>query len=324
MIKSVLRTLAVLSIAALTLGACSSEEDTDAPASGVTLTFGDQVKGLQVLAEASDAFAGADYGIEWAQFQGAAPLFEAVKGGSVDTGYAADLPTLQAISAGVPIKSVAAFKSDGNGNVIIAREGSGVNSVADLKGKTVTVSSAKGSIAEYLLVRALEEAGLSYSDVTIQYLLPTDAQAAFVSGNIDVWATFGIFGNIGLSRGGTLLVDGTGGRTTGIGILSATDAALADPAKKTALTDAIARLDKAVEWGQDHPDLWAQAIAKANNTPVETAEVLVQQGNKSTTALTPDVVADIQVVADTMHGVGSLQPNVDVAATSDPSVYPVR
>ncbi|MFD6059816.1 ABC transporter substrate-binding protein [Rhodococcus wratislaviensis] len=312
----------VAATAVFTLSACTSGDDTTSSGSGVTLKLGDQVKGLQVLAEASGAFDGAPYGVEWAQFQGAAPLFEAVKGGSVDTGYAADVPTLQAISGGVPIKSVAGLRSDGTGTVIIAQGDSSVKSVADLKGKTVTVSSARGSIAEYLLVRALEDAGLKYSDVTVQYLLPTDAQAAFVSGNIDVWATFGIFGNVGLSRGGKLLVDGTDGRTSGIGILSATDAALADPAKREALHDLIGRLGTAVRWAQENPDDWAAAIAQANNIPVETAQILVDQGVRSTTPLTPDVIASVQQVADTMHAVGSLNPNVDVAATTVGDLYP--
>lgn len=318
--KFALRTIAV-SAAVFALSACSSD---NGPEKSLTLKLGDQVKGLQVLAEASGAFEDTSYGIEWAQFQGAAPLFEAVKAGSVDTGYAAEVPTLQAISAGVPVKSIVGLQAEGNGNVIIAQGDSEVNSIADLKGKTVTVSSAKGSIAEYLLVRALEDAGLKYSDVTVQYLLPTDAQAAFVSGNIDVWATFGIFGATGLSRGGKLLVDGTEGRTTGIGLLSATDTALADPAKKEALRDVVARLDKAVTWAQENQDEWAEAIAKANNTPLDTAKILVEQGTRSTTALTPDVIARIQAVADTMNGVGLLQPNVDVAATSVTDLYPTQ
>lgn len=317
--KTALRTLAVLSAGVFALSACSSDNTTE---HAVTLKLGDQVKGLQVLAEASGAFEDLPYGIEWAQFQGAAPLFEAVKAGSVDTGYAAEVPTLQAISAGVPVKSIAGLQSEGNGTVIIAQGDSEVNSIADLKGKTVTVSSAKGSIAEYLLVKALEDVGLSYSDVTVQYLLPTDAQAAFVSGNIDVWATFGIFGNVGLSRGGKLLVDGTEGRTTGIGLISAADSALADPEKKEALRDVVGRMEKAVEWAQENPDDWAEAIAKANNIPIDTANILVEQGTRSTTALTPDVIAEIQTVADTMNSVGLLQPNVDVAATSVTDLYP--
>ncbi|MGW0476235.1 ABC transporter substrate-binding protein [Streptomyces coeruleorubidus] len=42
-----------------------------------------------------------------------------------------------------------------------------MRSVKDLKGKKVVVSSAKGSIAEYLLAHALQQAGLSYDDVKV-------------------------------------------------------------------------------------------------------------------------------------------------------------
>src|SRR5207302_7635280 len=107
---------------------------------GVTLTLGDQVKSLQTLLDASKALDGAPFEYKWAQFQGAAPLFEAVKAGSVDTAIAADLPTLQAQAGGVPVKSVAAVRNSGVSTVLLAQPDSSVHNVADLKGKDVVVS----------------------------------------------------------------------------------------------------------------------------------------------------------------------------------------
>ena len=43
-----------------------------------------------------------------------------------------------------------------------------LQSVADLKGKTVGLN--KGSNVQYLLVKALESAGLSYSDIEVAFL----------------------------------------------------------------------------------------------------------------------------------------------------------
>ena len=189
----------------------------------VTLTIGDQAKTLQTIVAASDALKGAKYKVKWAEFEGAAPLYQAVQAGAADTGYSADLPALQALSGGVQVKNVAALQNDGRHVGIVVRKDSGIDSVKDLKGQKVVVSSAKGSISEYLLANVLKQNGLSYKDVKVQYLLPTDAQAAFASGKIKVWATFGVYQAVGLEQGGKLLVDGADGRVSGIGFINASD-----------------------------------------------------------------------------------------------------
>jgi sulfonate transport system substrate-binding protein len=144
---------AALALTAVTAAACSSSKSSDTDAagqgasnlSGVTLTLGDQVSALKTLLTASGELAGTAYTVKFGEFQGAAPLFQAVKAGDVDTGYAADLPTLTAIGGGVPVKAVAALQSSGAGTAILVQKDSTVTTVADLKGKTVVVSSAVGS-----------------------------------------------------------------------------------------------------------------------------------------------------------------------------------
>ena len=66
-----------------------------------------------------------------------------------------------------------------------------IRKVAELKGKKIAV--AKGSNANYLLVRLLENAGLKYGDVDVVYLPPADARAAFESGRVDAWSIWDPF-----------------------------------------------------------------------------------------------------------------------------------
>ena len=54
---------------------------------------------------------------------------------------------------------------------------SNIRSVADLKGKKVALN--KGSNVHYLLLRAVDQAGLRYQDIHPVYLPPPDARAAF-------------------------------------------------------------------------------------------------------------------------------------------------
>ncbi|MEU0195314.1 ABC transporter substrate-binding protein [Streptomyces afghaniensis] len=288
--------------------------------SRMTLTVGDQAKNLQTLLNASGALKGTSYDVKWAEFEGAAPLFQAVQAGAADTSYAADLPTLQALSGGVPVKAVGALHNDGTHTGIVVRDDSSVKSVKDLKGKKVVVSSAKGSIAEYLLAHALEQAGLSYDDVEVQYLLPTDAQAAFTSGKVEAWATFGVYKSVAEQQGGRLLVNGADGRVSGYGFIGASEKALADQGKKAAVSDYLRRLDKALAWSRQHPDDYAEAIQRNTRASPEIAKTLVSQANSELLPVSPQVVQAVQKVGDTMHGIGVLTPNPTVADHVDTSL----
>ena len=313
---------AALSLAALlALTACGADSSADTSAKGqVTLTIGDQAKTLQTIVAASDALKGADYKVKWAEFEGAAPLYQAVQAGAADTTYSADLPALQALSGGVKFKNVAALKNDGHHVGIVVREDSGIDSVQDLRGQKVVVSSAKGSIAEYLLANALKQNGLSYSDVKVQYLLPTDAQAAFASGKIKAWATFGVYQAVALEQGGRLLVDGADGRVSGYGFIGASDKALADTSKKAALADFLKRLGTALKWTSTHQDAYAKAIETRNGADASVAKTLASAAYGKVLPITSDVTGTVQGVADLMNGIGVLDPNVDVAESADTSL----
>ncbi|MGW3421049.1 ABC transporter substrate-binding protein [Streptomyces phaeochromogenes] len=322
--RTMFRTLAAaLGLSALlTVTGCGGDSaaDTAGGSSDVTLTIGDQAKTLQTILAGSGALKGADYKVKWAEFEGAAPLFQAVQAGAADTTYSADLPALQALSGGVKFKNVAALKNDGHHTGIVVRKNSDVKSVKDLKGKKVVVSSAKGSIAEYLLANVLRQNGLKYSDVKVQYLLPTDAQAAFSSGKIEAWATFGVYQAVGLQQGGRLLVDGADGRISGYGFIGASEKTLADKAKKAALGDFLKRLGTALKWTSTHQDAYADAIVERNGADPAIAKTLASAAYSKVLPVTPEVNGTVQDVADLMHGIGVLDPNVDVAKSADASV----
>ncbi|WLW57474.1 ABC transporter substrate-binding protein [Streptomyces sp. YU58] len=312
---------AALSLTALiALTACGADSSADASSRQVTLTIGDQAKTLQTIVAASDALKGARYKVKWAEFEGAAPLYQAVQAGAADTGYSADLPALQALSGGVRVKNVAALKNDGRHVGLVVRKDSGIDSVRDLKGQKVVVSSAKGSIAEYLLANVLKQNGLDYRDVQVQYLLPTDAQAAFASGKVKVWATFGVYQAVGLEQGGRLLVDGADGRVSGFGFVNASDQALGDPKKKAALADFLQRLGTALRWTSTHQDAYARAIQTRNGADPSVAKTLASAAYSEVLPITDEVNTTVQGVADLMHGIGVLDPNVDVAKSADTSL----
>ncbi|WP_313930033.1 sulfonate ABC transporter substrate-binding protein [Trichocoleus sp. FACHB-262] len=123
--------------------------------------------------------------VQWVQFPAGPPLLEALNAGSIDYGSTGETPPIFAQAAGTPLVYVAHEPPDPKGEAILVAKDSPLQKVADLKGKKVAFN--KGSNVHYLLIRALAEAGLKYSDIQPVYLAPADARAAFEQGNVDAW-----------------------------------------------------------------------------------------------------------------------------------------
>lgn len=73
-------------------------------------------------------------------------------------------------------------------DAVVANTEKGINSIADLKGKTIAVSS--GTSAEIILNLALSSAGLTQDDVTLVEMDANGMVSAMVSGGVDACATW--------------------------------------------------------------------------------------------------------------------------------------
>lgn len=127
--------------------------------------------------------------VAWAQFAAGPQLMEAMNVGRVDIGSVGETPPIFAQAAGTELVYIASNKpSTGQGSGIIVQKDSPIKTLADLKGKKVVFQ--KGSASHYLLIKALEEGGLKYSDIQPISLPPIEARAAFIQGKIDAWVTW--------------------------------------------------------------------------------------------------------------------------------------
>src|SRR3978361_719343 len=129
--------------------------------------------------------------VVWTEFPSGPPLLEALNVGAIDFGNTGEAPPIFAQAAGAPIQYVAYEPSAPKGEAILVPKDSKIASVADLKGKKVALN--KGSNVHYLLVKALEQAGLKYSDIEPVFLAPADARAAFERGAVDAWVIWDPF-----------------------------------------------------------------------------------------------------------------------------------
>lgn len=123
--------------------------------------------------------------VTWNEFVAGPQMLEALNVGSIDVAYVGETPPIFAQAAGAPLLYVAYEPAGPKAEAILVPQDSPIQTVADLKGKRVALN--KGSNVHYLLVKALEEAGLTYSDIESAYLAPGDARPAFEQKNVDAW-----------------------------------------------------------------------------------------------------------------------------------------
>lgn len=287
------------------------------------LVLGDQARGLRSLVEAAGVMKDAPYQYQWANFQGAAPLFEAQRADAVDTSYAGDLPVLMAAAGGVDFKLIQTNVGYGQSNGIIVPKDSPLRSVQQLKGQTVVVSSARGSISQNLLYAALQEAGLQREDVQIQFVMPTDASAAFSTGKVAAWAVFDPYLGVAEQSGARLLRDGQG-LTPSLGFLTATTRSLADPDKRAAIKDFAERVARARQWAIDHPAEYAKVYAQLTRLPLETARHIADRTSKGAHSVNQQDINVLQPVADLFYQLKILPNHVDVSQLIDQEFTPVK
>jgi sulfonate transport system substrate-binding protein len=149
------------------------------------------------------------YKVSWAEFPAGPQLLEAINVGAVDFGNTGEAPPIFAQAAGAPLVYVAYEPPSPRGEAILVPKTSVIQSLAELKGKKIALN--KGSNVHYLLVKALEKAGVAYADIKPQFLGPADARAAFERSAVDAWAIWDPFQAAAeAATGARTLTDGTG------------------------------------------------------------------------------------------------------------------
>jgi sulfonate transport system substrate-binding protein len=305
----------LIALGLLALAACHRQ-----PSGPAELVLGDQVGLAHSKADAAGVLKDVPYRIRWANFAGAAPLFEAMNAGAVDTAPAGDAPLVQAAAGHVPLKIVAIGRSSGRGVGILVPPGSPIRTIADLRGKHVIVSSARGSIAQYLLLVALEQAQVPANAVTIGYMLPNEAAAAFDAGQIDAWATFGTYQATAEARGARLLRDGRG-INSGLSVIAASEAALADSGKRAALADYLKRQAAAADWSRAQPDAYAALYSRQTGVPLPVARTIVSWEDPRLEPVSEAAVRQLQLVADRFYRFGVIPERVSIAPLADPTLF---
>jgi sulfonate transport system substrate-binding protein len=164
--------------------------------------------------------------IEWVPAAGAfSANFEAMNSGAINASAGAISPIIGALSHNLPFKIFAIADPGGVRQAgIISPANSSVREVKDLVGKRVAVNLA--AHGDYILLKALANDSVPADQVNRLPIQPPDAAAAFATGKIDAWSTFGVFYSTAIRNGAHVLVTEESIHSDDVGILAANAAVL--------------------------------------------------------------------------------------------------
>ena len=178
------RRAALASLAALSLVLPLSPSQ--AQTNEVTIAYQDMVVPYRVAQEARELEKATGYTIHWKQFGGGGEVIKALASGSVQLGEVGSAGVAAAVSRGEPLELFWILDDIGAAEALVAKNGSGINSVADLKGKKIAVPF--NSTTHFHTMVALEQAKVNPADVQILNMRPPEVRAAWQRG--DIQATF--------------------------------------------------------------------------------------------------------------------------------------
>lgn len=250
--------------------------------------------------------------VSWHEFPNGLPLLESLNVGNVDfSADVADTVPVFAQAAGARLVYVAQEAPSPTAQAVLVQDQSAITNVADLKGKRVAV--VKGSGGHYLLVRALQQAGLSFADIRPSYLTPADGRAAFENGNVDAWVVWEPFLSSARTQLQTrTLIDGRDGLAD-YQRYYLSSVAFAEKHPEVVQT-LFEELRKGGEWLRANPQEGAEILAPLWGG-LDPKIVEVGNGNRSyeVRLVQRDSLAEQQRIADAFHAEGLLPVQVDAA-----------
>jgi sulfonate transport system substrate-binding protein len=248
--------------------------------------------------------------VSWHEFPAGPQLLEALAVGSLEFGLTGDSPPVFAQAAGKDLVYAGAEPSKPESSAILVLKDSPIRTLAELKGRKIALQ--KGSSAHYLLVRAVEKAGLQWADIQPIYLSPADARAAFERKSVDAWAIWDPF------YAATELAIQPRVLTTGRGLSGNNSFYLAARAFAGEHPDAIGvlfeELTRADQFAQTHRPEAIKLIADFSGLDAGVVSLFLQRRPPSPVGLLrAETVADQQRVADAFAKLALIPKPVKVA-----------
>ena len=252
----------------------------------------------------------ADKGIavKWTEFPAGPVLLEGLNVGSIDFGTVGEAPPIFAQAAGANLVYVGNEPPSPGSEAIIVHKDSPIRTLADLKGKKIVLN--KGSNVHFLLVKALEKAGIDYRDVQPVFLPPADARAAFERNSVDAWVIWDPFLAAAEKQlGARVLADGKGLVSNHQFYLASRSYATAQPEILRIVIEELAKVDA---WGKAHQKEVAAILAAQTGLDTGVVELAAQRYAYGVKPVTLEVIGEQQKIADAFTGLKLIPKSIVV------------
>ncbi len=152
----------------------------------VTFAYQDMMNPWRWVQQSQEVEKATGFKINWRQFGGGGDVIRAMASGDVQLGEVGSTGAATAISQGMDVELFWILEDIAAAEALVARNGSGVNTIADLKGKKIGTPFV--STSHFQLLYAMQKAGLKASEAQVLNMRPPEIAAAWGRGDID--ATF--------------------------------------------------------------------------------------------------------------------------------------
>lgn len=294
------------------LSGCSTGTDGEEADSDEVIHIGYQKFGTLNILKANESLDVAllekGYTVKWTEFPAGPQLLESLNVGSIDFGHTGEAPPIFAQAAGAPLVYFAHEPPNAKGEAIIVPEDSTIQRIQDLKGKKIGLN--KGSNVHYLLVKALEDAGLDYRDVETAFLPPADARAAFERGDIDAWVIWDPFlADAEISAKARIIADATELASNREFFLSSKQLAEEHPEVLDIIYEEIEETEK---WVQENKEEAAEFLAPEIGMDLEVLNRTLERRPFGVQRVSDEVIHDQQKIADQFYGLKLIPKEISV------------
>jgi taurine transport system substrate-binding protein len=255
------RYLGMLTAVALLLGASAAWAQKT-----VTFAYQDMMNPWRWVQQTGEVEKATGFKINFRQFGGGGDVIRAMASGDVQLGEIGSTGIATAISQGMDVELFWILEDIAAAEALVARQGSGINSIADLKGKKIATPFV--STSHFQLLYAMNKAGIKASDAQILNMRPPEIAAAWGRGDIDATFIWDPVLSTVKKNGKVLMTSGDickDGACTFDGLVVTRKFAKENPAFMVALVKAIAKADADYK---SNPKAWsgdsdkAKAVAK--------------------------------------------------------------
>ncbi|VWC90253.1 ABC transporter substrate-binding protein [Burkholderia lata] len=248
--------------------------------------------------------------VQWLEFPAGPQLLEGLNAGAIDVGTVGETPPIFAQAGGVDFVYIGNEPPAPQGEAIVVLPDSPIRTVAQLRGKKVAFN--KGSNVHYLLVKALEHAGLTYADIQPIYLTPADARAAFVQRSVDAWVIWDPYLAAAERQiGARVIANGEGLVRNTQYYLAARKYAAAHPQVVRALLDEVDAVDR---WARDHVPEVATQLSPLVGLDAPTLEVALKRAGYGVQPISDATLAYQQNIADAFSSLKLIPGKLSVAS----------